>query len=340
MPDTVFHRDSFDFYATADIDKYWTIHNGSGSIGAFGRWGTNGLRCSSTVNGVYKTIAVGEATHFFGFSHKHSTNPGTRMPIVSLRDAGSLTTQVTVQLDTAGRITVLRGTGAGTLLGTGTTVFSISTERHVSCKIVISDTVGEVLVKVNGVTEINLTNQDTRNGTPTTADQLGLCTEAFTTSDNHDFDDFWWNNFADFGDSRVERSLPSGNGNSSQWVGSDGNSTDNYLLVDETAPNADTDYVASSTAGDIDLYAFANVTPTTGAVKEVSVSLFARKDDAGARSIATMVRDGGTNAAGATQSIGSTYLYYTESYVKNPVTTNDWTITEVNADEYGQKLVA
>lgn len=45
---------------------------------------------------------------------------------------------------------------------------------------------------------------------------------------------------------------PNGNGASSQWAGSDGNSTDNYLLLDETPPNGVTDYIQSNTSGQID----------------------------------------------------------------------------------------
>lgn len=47
---------------------------------------------------------------------------------------------------------------------------------------------------------------------------------------------------------------PNGNGDNSAWAGSDGNSTDNYLLVDETTPNSATDYVQSNTSGQIDEY--------------------------------------------------------------------------------------
>lgn len=56
------------------------------------------------------------------------------------------------------------------------------------------------------------------------------------------------------GDGYVYALTPNGNGDSSQLTGSDGNSTDNYLLVDETPTNNDTDYVESPTSGYYDLY--------------------------------------------------------------------------------------
>ena len=47
---------------------------------------------------------------------------------------------------------------------------------------------------------------------------------------------------------------PNGNGNYAQWTGSDGNSTDNYLLVDEQAANGG-DYVGVQSADQYDSYA-------------------------------------------------------------------------------------
>jgi len=341
MPNTVHHTDSFDFYATADIATVWTGKQSNPAIGAFGRLGTNGLRCASTGDGVFKIIAAPEATHYFGFSYKHASTTGANLPIVELKDIGAAVVQVTVRFNTTGRIEVLRGNnGTGTVLGTGTTVFTTGVERHVSVHIVISDTVGVVDVAVNGNPEITLTNQDTRNGAPTGADYFGLCVQGFTASDNMDFDDFWWNNYADFGDARVEYLRPNGNGNSSQFLGSDGNSVDNYLLVDETSQNGDTDYVGSSTPGDIDLYTFTNATPTAGTVHDVSVALCVRKDDAGTRTVRPVTRDGGSNATGASVNIGTTYNYVIEHFITNPVTTNPWALSEVNADEWGMEEVA
>lgn len=46
---------------------------------------------------------------------------------------------------------------------------------------------------------------------------------------------------------------PNANGDNSVWVGSDGNSTDNYLLINEVPPSA-TEYVQAQTSGEIDDY--------------------------------------------------------------------------------------
>lgn len=59
------------------------------------------------------------------------------------------------------------------------------------------------------------------------------------------------------GPGKIIHLYPNGNGDNSGWTGSDGNQTDNYLLVDEFPP-VDTDYVQSNTSGQIDDYALTN----------------------------------------------------------------------------------
>lgn len=75
---------------------------------------------------------------------------------------------------------------------------------------------------------------------------------------------------------------PNGNGAFSDWGGSDGNSTDNYLLVDEVPPSS-TDYVEDNTSGQIDDY---NLEATPAAMESsdtinvVHVGVYAAVSDA------------------------------------------------------------
>lgn len=60
---------------------------------------------------------------------------------------------------------------------------------------------------------------------------------------------------------------PNGNGDNSQWTGSDGNSTDNYALVNEVPPST-ANYVESNTANQIDDY---EMDPTPSALASSAV---------------------------------------------------------------------
>lgn len=56
------------------------------------------------------------------------------------------------------------------------------------------------------------------------------------------------------GEGEIIHLYPNSNGDNSGWTGSDGDSTDNYLLVDEFPPDDATTYVQSNTSGQIDDY--------------------------------------------------------------------------------------
>lgn len=81
------------------------------------------------------------------------------------------------------------------------------------------------------------------------------------------------------GDVEVLVLLPTGNGSASNWVGSDGDTVDNYALVNE--PDADTStYVATPDTGIKDLYLLGDV-PVDRSILAVQHDLYAAKSAAG-----------------------------------------------------------
>ena len=228
-----------------------------------------------------------------------------------------------------------------------TTVLSQDTFYYIELKVTISDSAGVIVLKINGATELNLTSQDTRNGGNATADTITLGAGGQNNSAAiFSYDDLYIcdgtgsapdNDF--LGDCRVEASLPSGNGNSSQLVGSDADSTNNYLLVDESAPNGDTDYVESSTVGNKDTYAMGNLASTSGTVYGVQPVPVAKKTDAGSRSIVSVVRLSSTEVDSAAKTLTSSYLILPDVRTTKPGG-GAWTITDWNNAEAGVKVNA
>ena len=84
----------------------------------------------------------------------------------------------------------------------------------------------------------------------------------------------------------------------------------------------------------------ASLATVTGTIKALAAHVCARKDDAGSRSIATIVKEGATETDGTTNSLSDNYLYFTDYYDTNPDTASAWTITEVNGMEAGIKLIS
>lgn len=334
---TLLFCDSFDHYATADIAKKWTDTNAV-TIGATGRNGTNGARMNQgnasgymrkALGANFTTLIAGGAVAFPALTAGQA--------FLIFQDATS--TQVDLRFDASGKIIATRN---GTTLGTGTNgALSLNTFYYIEAKVLISATVGTVDVYVNGVSILSLTGQNTRAtaNTQTNAVRFGQ-----TGGTTHDWDDVYIcdtagsTNNTPLGDVRVQAILPNGNGNSSVLVGSDGNSTDNYLLVDESTPNT-ADYVESSTPGDKDTYAYPNLTPTSGTVYGVQVLPYAAKTDAGTRSIVTVARLSGTEADSAVATLSTTATYYPDIRETKPGG-GAWSVSDVNSAEFGVKVNA
>lgn len=208
----------------------------------------------------------------------------------------------------------------------------------------IANVSGTVSARLNGVEIMSFTG-DTDADSSTVADRLVLTKPGSNGEER--WDDLYVcdgtggapsNTF--LGDIRVETLYPNGNGNSSVLVGSDGNSVDNYLLVDEASvPDDDTTYVESSTVGDKDTYAMTNLTPTTGTVYGVQPIPWARKTDAGTRSIVSVARLSGTEVDSSDKVLTTSYAYYRDIRETKPGG-GSWSITDVNNAEFGVKVTA
>lgn len=136
------------------------------------------------------------------------------------------------------------------------------------------------------------------------------------------------------GDVRIETIVPTGNGSKSQFVGSDGNSVDNYQLVDEM-PASSTDYVTSANAGDQDLYAMGDLSIPTGVVHAVQVHYLASKTDSGAASLIPLTKLGATVHKDANLGLGLTPVYAASSIRTVDPDGAAWTVAKVNAAEFG-----
>jgi hypothetical protein len=336
--------DGWDHYATAQLAQKWTSAGTSGGapavVGA-GRLGGSRLQLQS--NGSLIKVLNAQATWIVGAALTSSdfgspgTNPGG---LFGFFDGGTL------HVDLRFNGTFLQATRNGTVLATGTIPLSLNTWYYIEMKVIIDDVNGVAIVKVNGVTDINFSG-DTRNAANASADRLRLYAAGASSGGAQStwfFDDLYLcdgtggsptNSF--LGDVRVEALFPNGNGNSSQFDGSDGNSTDNYLLVDEATPNSDTDYVESPDVGDKDTYAMTNLTPTAGTVFGVQPLPYAAKTDAGTRSIVSVARLAGTEVDSSDKALSVGYSYYPDIRETKPGG-GAWSISDVNSAEFGAKV--
>lgn len=303
---------------------------GKGCIGAF----SGDLNVS--VPGAPSALVVG-----FGVSFKINSfgTPSYAWPTLIATDG---TSHLSVNPATNGQLQLRRGAAGGTILATSTQSVLTDTWYFIEMQATIADTGGICVVRVNGQEWINYTG-DTRSGGTST--QFGTVRIGHGNGYVAGLDDLYlldttgsapYNTF--LGDVGIKAITPNGNGAASQWVGSDGDSVDNYALVDEQPWNS-TDYVGSDAAGDRDLYACSDL-GISGTVHAVQVNAYASMSDTGTRSLRTLVRDaGGTVAASPDLALSTSW-----AAVQGPIRTTDaagspWTIASVNSHQYGIEVV-
>ena len=336
--------DSFDHYVTADLPTKWTSQVSGPAISAGnGRRSTASMRVAGAVRTLTKTLDA-QNTWIVGFAYKTSALPsvGTGCALVQLLDAGTL--QCDLRLVSDGTLQVTRN---ATVLGTTSFVLSTGVVYFIEFKAVISDASGTAEVKVDGSSKLALTSQDTKNTANATANQILIGSGSGTLGGNQDFDDLYIcdgtgsapnNTF--LGDVRVDALFPTGAGNTTELTRGGADSGANWSQVEETAPNSDTDYNEHATVGNKDDYSFGDIAHTPVAIFGVQILARAKKDDAGARSLATVTRSGGTDFDGATQALSTSYIYYSDIREVDPATSAAWTAANLNAANFGVKVAA
>lgn len=288
-----------------------------------------------------------QATFIAGFRIRISAFPSTAAAqILALTDAASVQADYRLNLDGT-----IQATRNGTVLGaTPVVISSLNAWFYLEFKTTINNTSGVVEIRSNGSSTpvLSLSGVNTRNTANNFANAINFFNNSSGSSGaaNIDIcdivvcDNTGSVNNSFLGDCRVDAHFPSGNGNSSGMTGSDGNSTDNYLLVDDTAPNDDTDYVLSSAVGQKDTYVMTGMSHTPSSIFGIQTFRYAKNSDAGARSGATVIRSSGsdTDLPSAAQSLS--YLHYLDVKETNPATGVAWTKAEINALEVGPKVAA
>ena len=161
-------------------------------------------------------------------------------------------------------------------------------------------------------------------------------------SQNFDYDDLYVcdgsgaaaNNY--LGPLTVVVKLPDSAGTTTNFTPSTGA---NWQNVDDALQNADTDYNAETTIGELDLYNVAAL-GVTGVVKGVQLGLCVRSAGSGGETVSPMYRISAVNYTGTAVAVTTSYAYYLDPRAVSPATAVAWTTAEIDAAEFGLKLVS
>lgn len=252
-----------------------------------------------------------------------------------------------IKMDTNGKLSWMPYSG-GALAGPSTNSLTADTWHHIEikCKFTNSTSAGDCLLKVDGGTWLDLgSGKDTMWGSIATGTGLGMYAGHAGLDDSY-FDELviWddqggapWNTWQ--GKLQIETLKPNGNGNSSDFLGSDADSTDNYLHADEDTQDGDTSYSGSATVTDKDLYAYQDITGDVSTVQAVQVVSVAKRTGSTTRKAKALARTASIDYQGSEVLLGlDAYEYHEEQWLVNPNTTSAWIESEVNGAEFGLEI--
>ena len=284
------------------------------------------------------------ATFYFHIAFRLSTlSVGQYSFVINFKEATATSqTHLCIMLDQLlddGLFRIKRGIFSGTELAVSDTPIVADTWYWLAFKGIISNTVGEATLYLNG-NQVATYSGDTQNGGASYIQSVSAQTQLAVTNATLDIDDLvilnsTAPNNAILTERIVDTIMPSGAGNSTQWTPSTGS---NYQCVDDTNEDDDTTYISSNTANHIDTYAFGDV--SLSSVDAIRVCWQQRHDDAGSHTVAPIVRPSSTDRVGTAISTGVGYEVASQLYDVSPETSSAFTPSEINGCEFGLKLVS
>ena len=289
-----------------------------------------------------KFIITAISTGVVGFAFRRAIDTTANKYL--LRFCNGATDIFQINISAAGQVRWYHKQGTDVVLGYTSKAYRNYAWLYIEVKWSISTSIAadSCIVRINGEEVINLpATTNTQGGGLSTID--GVWTYAsFTYIDDLYICDLTGAQCNDFlGPVACELLLPDGNGNQNDFTGSDADSTNNYLHVDEDEQDGNTSYVESSTVGHIDLYSFANMANTPTTIYAVIAEIYANKDDASAKTGKIMARVNGSNYEGADLTpVEADYDYFQEIWELNPDDAAAWEEADVNAAEFGVKVEA
>lgn len=278
----------------------------------------------------------------FHFQHTNLVNSTNDPRIFTLRATGTIT--VSIGWNGASFIAYVGGTAVATVAYSPFAAFD--TWFHISVDVKIA-AAGWIRLYVDGVQVIAFAG-DTDNGAVNfnnacygQTDGDSWLNGSLTYYDDIYIDDTTGEVAASLApDSRFELITPNGNGDYAQWSGSDGNSTDNYLLVDDIPHDSDTTYIQTDVVTEMDAVNMTTFTVPSGwSVVAVIPLAVAKKDNAlGTLDLQLFTRIGSTDQLSGDKVLPTDYAIIRDRHTSIPGG-GAWTQSDVSAVEIGVKAV-
>lgn len=304
------------------------------------RSGNRCYRCTSAGTGVSPTIDIpggGLSEFYIRIAVRVPALIGGNESLVQFRHGSTVLAQVQKDVAMARFTYVCNGTTVK-----GGVPFEVDKWHLLELHYKVANIGGVFEARIDGVPDGTISG-DTQPGADTTVDNF--CMAVFNSTLYWDdialnditggVDDSWC------GDGHIIMISPNGNGDSSMLAGSDGNSVNNYLLVNEVPPTGDATYVESLTPNDIDLYAMGNITLSPGdSITRAWIEYRVRETAAAGDAVAMGIKSGVTTDWSGNQAVTTNYVrYVSKDYPTDPDTASAWDEAGINALQAGIKVI-
>ena len=342
--------DSFDKYTVGanpqtQMQRFWgALTTGSAIESGLSPNGTNNFEITAAGQAFSLAFAPNSAEGWIGFRFRADGTAANNF--LGIRNGG--TAQLTLDINGSGELRIRRGGSTGTILGTTSGVnFTAGRWYYIEFRWLISDTVGEAELHLDGTTFLNLSGIDTNFGGAEAWDHFVL--EGFGSSVDTHWDDLYLLDDVDsgvtgapnndfLGDVFIEAIFPDGAGATTQLTPSAGSNFQNVGdTADKPGPDDDATFNSSNVASDQDTYQAENLSViVVDDIRAVQVSAVARTES-GNRDARLILRDGGVDRYGAAYTLATVYGGHTNiAQGDDPFAgAAQWTIANVNALEPG-----
>jgi hypothetical protein len=303
---------------------------------------------SNFTGGLAKSFLSATATIRFGMAVKLTEAPSEEFAFILIPGFAGSYANMFIKVTTAGGLVAVRHSSNNSMwtINVGTTILAAASEglplnqwAYLEVEYLpASNPTGRIIIRKNGTIILDYTG-DTRSTTSVTKPDMIVISPGYSPAPTIVIDDFYltdtsgsYNNTFK-GDVEVRALAPNGNGTYSQFTGSDGNSVDNYDLINDTTY---TDYVESSTVGNKDSYQLEDVSGVN--IHAAQSVVRGAQTSGGMAAVRPFVRVGSTDYPGGTQYLGQQNVS-THIYEVNPATSAAWTAGDINNTEVGVEVV-
>ncbi len=253
--------------------------------------------------------------------------------IFAPRDSANAT-QLNLGVSTTGKLEVRRG-DTTTIIADSDALHPVppivaSAYQFVEMYVKIHDTDGEIEVRVDGVVVIDAAGLDTKQTANAGSSQVVVCENSASGVTNFDMADLYVTDGYDFrGDTQWLDVIPNADTAETDWTRNTG--SNDYDMISDTAPDADTTYIEATTPGDRSDFELSAVPGTASTIVAVVTKPMMRKTDAGTCNVQVSLMSGGVQVAGADRPMTEAYTYYRDIFETDPNTGVAWTPSAVNA---------